>query len=231
MSTPAHQGPAGPARRRWLVGTVVLVLVAAVLALAIGLRGGNDPAAAEDTTGTASPSTAPSTASSTDAATDGSTGPAATGTEAPNTGPAVGPTEGGDAAPPALPAVALDAPAPVGNGVVATLPAIEAIEGEAKGPGNVNGPALRVTVRIENGTDQPIPLDGVATNLYHGADATPAAPLDDASEQPFTGTLAAGEQAQAVYVFTVPADDRSSVTVEVGYEAGAPLLLFTGPVG
>jgi hypothetical protein len=94
----------------------------------------------------------------------------------------------------------------------------------------VNGPALRVTVRIENGTDQPIELDGVATNLSYGADRTPASPLADDSERPFSGTLAAGASADAVYVFSVPADARDTVTVEVGYTAGAPLLQFTGPV-
>jgi hypothetical protein len=31
-------------------------------------------------------------------------------------------------------------------------------------------------------------------------------------------------------VFSVPAGARDSVTIEVGYQAGAPLLLFTGPV-
>jgi hypothetical protein len=227
-----------------VIAAVVVVLVAAVAALVIGLRAGDgsasaEPAAASSTAGTSAastppasttPSTTPSaTASAADSAAPGS--PEVTGLPAVNTGAAVGPTEGGDATPSALPEVALTAPAAAGNGVVATLPRIEAIEGEATGPGNVNGPALRVTVRIENGTGQPIALDGVATNLYYGADRTPAAPLDDASVQPFAGTLAAGSSAQAVYVFTVPTDVRDSVTVEVGYEAGAPLLLFTGPAG
>jgi hypothetical protein len=41
-----------------------------------------------------------------------------------------------------------------------------------------------------------------------------------------------GQSAEGVYVFTVPvpADARDQVTIEVGYEAGAPLLQFTGPV-
>ena len=36
---------------------------------------------------------------------------------------------------------------------------------------------------------------------------------------------------EGVYVFSVPTDVRDRVTLEVGYQAGAPLLLFTGPVG
>ena len=141
-----------------------------------------------------------------------------------------GPTAEVDELPPALPEVALDAAAAVGNGIVATLPSIESIEGSAVGPGNIAGPALRVTVRIQNGTAQPVSLDGVAVNMSYGADRTPASPLDDPSRRPFSGMVAPGESGEGVYVFTVPADARDSVTVEVGYQAGAPLLLFTGPV-
>jgi hypothetical protein len=245
MSSPTDSGSTDgtgalpPARRRRVAAAVVALLVAALVVVALGLRDrdGDDASAAE----------ARSTAGATTAATTGAT-PAPSATSVPtatatagaatpaaepavDSGAAVGPTEGGDVTPTALPEVPLDAPAAVGNGVVATLPAIDAVEGQASGPGNVNGPALRVTVRVQNGTDQPIALDGVAVNLYHGADRTPASPLDDAAEQPFAGTLAAGQSADAVYVFSVPADVRDAITVEVGYEAGAPLLLFTGPVG
>ena len=66
--------------------------------------------------------------------------------------------------------------------------------------------------------------------MSYGADRTPASPLDDPSRRPFCGMVAAGESADGVYVFSVPADARDSVTIEVGYQAGAPLLLFTGPV-
>ena len=90
--------------------------------------------------------------------------------------------------------------------------------------------ALRVTVRVENGTAEPVALGGVAVNLAYGPDRTPASPLDDPSRRPFATMVEPGESAEGVYVFTVPADERDRVAVEVGYEAGAPLLLFTGPV-
>jgi hypothetical protein len=241
MSTPTGEGrhAAGPgvpapARRRRLIGAVLAVLavlVAALAALVVSLTTGDSAGPVPDgAAGTPAGTTASTPAGTTAAATTAPAAPTPTTVPAAATEPAVGPTEGGDATPSALPEVALDSPAAVGNGVVATLPAIEAIEGAATGPGNVNGPALRVTVRIANGTDGPVSLDGVATNLSYGPDRTPASPLDDPSEQPFSGTLAAGDQAEAVYVFSVPADVRDVVTVEVGYTAGAPLLLFTGPV-
>jgi hypothetical protein len=218
-------GP-GPTRRRLVLAAVAVVVVAALIALALVLT--------DD--GTASPATgdgAPAAATSADpTTTPDPTVAADTGVPpAPITPEPTGPTEDVDAPPPSLPEVPLESPAAVGNGIVATLPSIEAVQGEATGPGNVNGPALRVTVRIENGTDEDVSLAGVATNLYTGTDRAPASPLDDASQRPFAGTVAAGGSAEGVYVFSVPADARDSVTVEVGYEAGAPLLLFTGPVG
>ncbi len=98
------------------------------------------------------------------------------------------------------------------------------------GPGNIAGPALRVTVRVENGTAEPVALGGVAVNLAYGPDRTPASPLDDPSQHPFATMVEPGQSAEGVYVFTVPADARDQVHIEVGYEAGAPLLQFTGPV-
>jgi hypothetical protein len=67
--------------------------------------------------------------------------------------------------------------------------------------------------------------------MFYGSDETPASPLDDPSQAPFQGTVAPGETADGVYVFSVPAGERDSVTVEVGYTAGAPLLHFSGRVG
>jgi hypothetical protein len=142
-----------------------------------------------------------------------------------------GPTENVDEPPPFLPEVPIDALAAVGNGIAAAIASVEAIDGSAVGPGNIAGPALRITVRIENGTGEAVSLDGVAVNLSYGADHTPASPLDDPSRAPFSGMVDPGASGVGVYVFSVPTDVRDGITVEVGYQAGAPLLLFTGPVG
>ena len=200
-------------RKLLLLAAAAAVLVVALVALVLVL--GNDD---EGTTNAAG------TGATTSTARDTSVIPP------PPTPTPTGPTANVDELPPALPEVALDAPAAVGNGVVATLPSIESIEGTAVGPGNIAGPALRVTVRIENGTDEPVWLDGVAVNLYHGEERTPASPLDDPSRSPFTGSIAPGESGEGVYVFSVPTEVRDLVTIEVGYQAGAPLLLFTGSV-
>jgi hypothetical protein len=202
-----------------LLGLAAALVVTAlvVTGVLLGSRGGQTTAAAD----TDPPSAvAPSTSSA--APTGSSAAPS------PTPGPTGG--AGGDGEfPPALPAVALDEAVAVEE-VTASIASIEEIEGQATGPGDVAGPALRITVRIVNETGGDVPLDGVAVNAYHGADLTPATPLDDPSRSWFTGLLPAGEAVEGVYVFRVPPEARDHVTVEVGYRPGAPLALFTGAV-
>ena len=207
-----------PSRRRLVAGGVAAVLCAvlAVLAVLAG-RGGDD--------GTAPAATGSPTASvPTEVVL-----PTATLPPPPPTPEPTGPTEDAAALPPSLAPVALTEEAAVGNGVTATVEDLEAVQGSAQGPGQVAGPAVRVTVRIVNGTGAPLSLDAVAVDVTYGPDATPASPLEDPSTVPFTGTVAPGAAAVGVYVATVPADRRQAVTVAVGYQAGAPYLVFTGP--
>lgn len=215
-----EQQPGRSRRQVVLLGTVAAVVVAALVALALVLtaRGGTTPAASSSSTATRTGAAATGT---------GSTGPV----PAPSSPAAPGTTANAAELPSELPAVPLASTASVGNGVVATLPSIRGIQAQASGPGNIAGPAVQVTVRIQNGTGSAIGLGGVAVNVYYGADRTPASPVDDPSTRPFSGTLAAGKSADGTYVFSVPSDARQAVTVEVGYQAGAPLLNFTGPVG
>jgi hypothetical protein len=210
-------GP-GAGRQRLLVAGTVLVLAALVaLVLVLGTRGGEEPDvdAAAQPTPTSSPRDEPSL--------DGPEIPAP-----PVESDPAGQPVAADERPPNLPAVALDAPAATGDGVTGSLVSITAIDGTGVGRGNVAGPALRVTVRLTNGTAEAVPLDGVAVELTHGADDVPASPLNDPSRSPFGGTLEPGATAEAVYVFGIPADDRQDVSVAVGYRAGAPFMVFSG---
>jgi hypothetical protein len=216
--------PAALRRRALLIGIPAAVLVAALVTFLL-VRGGS---------GSTSPTAAAASGSSGAAAGAGASGAAGSPASVPPPLPTptpTGPTADATDLPAALPPVPLSAAASQSNGIVATLPRIEGIQGTATGPGNIAGPAVRVAVRLANGTGAPVSLGGVAVNMYYGADRTPASPLDDPSQRPFGGTmLAPGATADGVYVFSVPADARNAVTVEVGYQAGAPLLLFTGPV-
>jgi hypothetical protein len=209
--------PRAGGRRRLLLGTAAALVVAVVVGLVLAFSGGGDGAGATPSAATEPPVTATPTPTEVELA------------PPPPTPEPTGPTDDADTLPPSLPAVGLDQPAAVGNGITAVVSSLEAIDGTAQGPGNVTGPALRATLRITNGTADPVSLDAVAVDLATGPDLSPASPLDDPSRDPFSGTVAPGETAEGVYVFTVPVDDRAAVTLSVGYQAGAPFLVFTGP--
>jgi hypothetical protein len=209
--------PRAGGRRRLLLGAAAVLVAAVVVGLVLAFSGDGREAGATPPATTGPSATAAPTPDEVELA------------PAPRTPEPTGPTSDANALPPSLPAVGLDETAAVGNGITATVSSLEAIDGTAQGPGNVAGPALRATVRITNGTAEPVSLDAVVVDMATGSDLSPASPLDDPSERPFSGTVAPGESAEGVYVFTVPVDDRAAVTVSVGYQAGAPFLVFTGP--
>ncbi len=229
MSAPQ---PASRGRRRWAWAAAAAVAVLGVVAVLLLTRDG-DPAT-DPGAPAGSPTAAAGTASSSGSApTPDPASPSApaTGLPMPSTPAPTGPTENVDDLPPALPPVDLDDEVVPDEGVAVTLPAVRAVEATAVGPGNVAGPALRVTVRIANDTGRPLGLDTVEVTMAYGSDLTPASPVGDPSQAPFSGVLDPGESAEGVYVFSVPADARSAVTVQVGYQSGASLAVFTGPAG
>jgi hypothetical protein len=212
------QGPDvdGRGRRLLAVAAAAAVLVLVLVLVVVG--GGDDgsPAGA-DRTAASSTSSAPTSADT------------ATTPTAESAAPSPAPAGGAGELPAALPAVGLEEEVVV-EGLTASLSSVEAINGSANGPGNVAGPAVRVTVRLANRSTAEVSLETVAVNLFHGAGTEPASPLEDPSQRPFTGSVQPGEAAEGIYVFSVPAGDRDPVSVEVGYRAGAPRAVFTGRV-
>jgi hypothetical protein len=236
----------GRSRRRLALGLLSPLVVGALVGLALLLGGGHgDPtAAAADGAATAADGAATAadgaaaagTTGGAAAATTGGTaepeaGPGTTGSPAPYpvTPQPTGPTDVVDEPPPSRPAVPLDQEAAAGDGVTASITSLEAIQGTGTGRGNVAGPALRVHVQITNGTVAPVSLDGVTVTMATGAELMPASPLDDPSQAPFAGTVGPGDRAEGDYVFSVEEEARTSVTLSVGYQAGAPIMVFTGP--
>ncbi|CCH86411.1 conserved exported protein of unknown function [Modestobacter italicus] len=215
MNVPSDTPTTRSSKRRPAVAAVLAVVAAALVVLALTTGGsGSDPAAASPGTATsAAPTAAPTTVVLAPAA----------DTPAPT-----GPTTDADEPPANLAPVPLDQPAAVGDGVTARVVSLDAVDATGVGPGNVTGPALRVTVALTNGKADALPLGGVAVDLASGPELVPASPVNDPAAAPFSGTVAAGGTAQGVYVFSIAAADRADVTLSVGYEAGAPVLVFTG---
>jgi hypothetical protein len=202
-----------PSRRLLvLVGAGVVVVLAALALLLTTRDGGSDDAAATQTTVPGDPV---------------SSEPAPTNPPTPEPS---GPTAEATDLPPALSAVGLTDEAAVGDGVTGRLVSIEAVQGDGEGVGNIDGPSLLVTVELTNGTDAPVSFDAVAAEAYTGADLTPATLLDDPQGNPLRGTVDPGESITGSYVFYVPESDRGDVTIQVGYQAGAPYLVWRGAV-
>lgn len=124
--------------------------------------------------------------------------------------------------------VSLDSEAVRPDGVVIRLGKIESVTGEAKLPGEVAGPALRISVVITNGADGPLDLDSVVVNGYRGSDRVPLESLTSPGGNPFRGNLKPKTDATGAYVFAVDPKFRSDVTFTVDATPGEPAAVFRG---
>jgi hypothetical protein len=172
-------------------------------------------------------------ASATDAATPPPAGestpsPDQGATAAPETDPAAPPADAG-AVPPVETPVEIDAPATFDASVTAEVTQVESVQGEAQGPGEIGGPALRVSISLANGTGRDVDLDTSVVALFYGADDIPAAELSGPGAERFQGTLKAGATASGVYVFRVPADERD-IRITVSYSPTDTTVAFEGSV-
>ncbi|MBX6388685.1 MAG: hypothetical protein IRZ08_06750 [Frankia sp.] len=133
---------------------------------------------------------------------------------------------------PTAPAVALTEPAGGSGGLRVAVTRTEAVRSVGQGPGELaDQPAVAFTVEVRNESDQAISLDRVNVTVSYGPDGLPASPDDNPDAAGLAGTLAAGASATGVYVFRIPDDQRSDVSVVVSYDAAMPALVLTGPVG
>lgn len=205
-------------RRRlaWITGAIV----AAVVVVALVVWG----VVATST----SPTPASSTASASRSAEPASATPTTT-TEPPTAAPTE-PAEGDSPARPTDAPVDITEPATPTDGITARLVTIEAVEGEVTIPGEVAGPAVRVTLEVVNDTGQTLETPAVVVNLYIGGELRPAGPLLNPGGKPFPASISAGRSAQGVYLFSVSQDQRDNVTIEVDLAVGTPIVLFEGAV-
>lgn len=115
------------------------------------------------------------------------------------------------------------------TGVRVSVVEISGITVEAETPGEIAGPAVAATVRFENGSGEPLDLGATMVSLVDAAGDV-AVPTTSAPAAPTSGTLDDGATAEGTYVFRMPEDTRSAVTLTVDYSAGAPVVVFHGSV-
>lgn len=131
---------------------------------------------------------------------------------------------------PVAPSVGLDVPAVLAPGVQARVSDVEAIQGEARGFGELSGPAVRFRVSVENTTDKPVSLDHVVVDVSAGASDTPALVLSGPGVEVFPPSVEPGGRASAVYVYLVPNEDRNRVRVLFNLRVDVPIAAFEGLV-
>lgn len=113
------------------------------------------------------------------------------------------------------------------GGVNVTVSEVEALDVEAKTPGEIAGPAVALTLTVENTSDESVDMSTAMVSVTGSKDSF-GQPTTSEPYSPFLGAVAPGETASGIYVFRLPADERGSLEVTVEYIAGAPIALFVG---
>jgi len=124
-----------------------------------------------------------------------------------------------------LPPVPVGEPAQFGDGLVANVVKVDELQLEARGPGEIAGPGVGVTVELKNESTNPIDLGGIAVNASY-ANGVPAGASDATPSAAVAGALPPGETRQGVYVFQVPREDAASLVVEVNYNGSPNVVLI-----
>ncbi len=202
----------GGTRKWWFIGAAAVVTVALVWAIAAGAFGGRTGGAlpSPSPTPTAGPVTTPVPEPSL-------ASPTATGT------PTVEPTRKATSVKTGIDDVAETSP-----GVTASVIRVEAVSGEARGPGEIAGPALRVTINLKNASEKAIRTELGLINLYYGRDRSPAGLLSGPGATPFPEQIPAGGSGTGTSVFNVPTAGRDTIEIEFSYSTDAAVVIFKG---
>ncbi len=212
--------PSLPSRRARLL-RIAAIVVAGLLVLGLGVlaltltQSPAPPVAAP-------PSTAPSTPA-----------PAPTASESGGESSAPEPSEpgGNDGSPaPGADPVDLGETGTIAPGLTAEIVGVEVVDGTARGPGEIAGEALRVTVSIANGTSNEASLQTAVVSAYSGPERDPAPELREPGGRPLPSSVEPMDDAEGVYLFTVPEAARGDVTIIVDYSVDVAPLVFRGDV-
>jgi len=215
-------------RRRGLLvaGVGALAAAAVVVALVVG-AGGGPSSTAEPTSGATTADAAPG-----GTATDAAGGDATDG--ATDAGGADGSDASGAPADAAVPPTDRElSPVDVGGspsvteGVTLRVESVTAVDGQAAVPGEVAGPAVSVTVVVDNASGTPFDLSRTVVNVYSGDAFTPGNGLVTGTS-PFPAEVAAGSTATATYVVAVPGDERDRIRVTVDTGVELPVVVVDG---
>ena len=212
MGSTAKNAAADRSMRRAAVSAIALVLLAPLVASCSSTEeAGSDP-----TTTTA----ATADAASTDPAADGAT----TTTGAPALSDPASDADGGL---PESEEYALDASAPLADGVDVRLSSLTSIEAKAAIPGEIGGPGVQAVVEVTNSSSETVDLSRISIDLTD-ADGVSAGQVTTDPARPLMGSLEPGASASGTFVFVVPADQRADARFVLSYVAGQPQIVLAG---
>lgn len=219
--SPESDGRSIPPRRTIIAAAAALVVV---LALVIWLftRGGSDDT---DTTATGS-TPSPSAGTSPSPSGDGTPSSSPTASGDPSSASPSDPPSTVNTVKPLV--LSFDKTATPLRDVDLEVTQVETIVGKGRIPGEISGPALRISLTATNDTDRAIAVNTTVANLYYAADRTPASPLIKSGADPFPASIRAGASATGVFVFTVPKDDRDPLRLEVILGSKFRVVEFSG---
>lgn len=122
----------------------------------------------------------------------------------------------------------IEDPGAIKEGLTVQVTAVEAVDGTARGPGEVAGASVRITVTVINTSSAELTLRTAVVSCYFGPDRTPAQELREPGGRPLPELITANSAVDGVYIFTVPPDQRSDVTLLVDYSVDVVPVLFHG---
>lgn len=125
---------------------------------------------------------------------------------------------------------------PVVDGVAASdqaevrVTGMEAVDGEARGIGEIAGPAVRFTVSVTNNTGAAIDLGSAVVMVESGDERLPATELSGPGAEPFPPAVEPGETVSGAFVFLIPVESRDQVFIYLNYSVDVPMAAFSGAV-
>lgn len=243
MSGPMRGGAGAPPdssrrnRRRTVVAAALaLIVVVGGFLAATAVRDNNREVPVAVTSPDASTPAPDRSDTPTEAAPAQPQGPAATeppdGEPAPSEqpGPAAGEAAKATQELPVAEPVAIDGGSAATGGVDIRVTSTEAVDGEARGIGEIAGPSVRFTVSIANGGKDPVDLSSAVITVEAGADRLPCSELSGPDSVPFPAVVNPGETATGKFVFLIPVESRGDVSVFVNFSVDTAVAAFQGQV-
>ncbi|MDR4533031.1 hypothetical protein [Glutamicibacter sp. PS] len=124
--------------------------------------------------------------------------------------------------------VPLEATVPVGTAAKMTIKELSLTKAEAEGIGQVAGPAVLITLRVDNRGRKSLDLSHTELLAFAGAELTPLAPLSDPRTTPLEPKLAAGDSATATFLFALPEAKPGAITLRFSTGNGENIQQLSG---